>query len=48
MFDPKKKEYLAPKDLQHHLSMAGIEQVPVLGELSIVDNVDTLVEIAEY
>lgn len=47
MFDPKKKEYLAPKDLQHHLGMAGIEQVPVLGELSIVDDVDTLVEIAE-
>ena len=47
MYDPKRKVYLTPQELQQHLADAGIAQVPVLGVMSLVNDIDMLVSMSE-
>ena len=46
VWSPKTKTYLSPKALTEHLTNHGIAQVPVLGEFDLVDDIDTLVDMA--
>lgn len=46
VYNPEMKIYFDPIELERHLKMYNIPQVPILGELDLTDNIDELVEMA--